>query len=168
MYLCLSSFSSQLPLHPVGPWLQPHPTPEADQLQLSPFSAHTVVLHTGGGISGDGPRGSEQTPPVNLGPEVISSSLLHITLVLTSQTLREAVKLQFPWLVFIFLLIKSAVTPGRATLPLQGLGKPRCCQHALGGQCPRSALKASRFTLPRHKMKTILGGREVKSHPADR
>ena len=112
-------FSSPHPLLPVGPFLLHHPVPGVDQqLQRSPSSACTVVLHTAGGISGDGSQWLEQTLPGRLGPEEIppvSSILLWFSLARPSG---NAVKLQFPWLVFIFLLVKSAVTPGRAVLPL--------------------------------------------------
>lgn len=49
----------------------------------------------------------ERTLPENLGPEEISCSILHAAPVLTSQTLRDTVKLQFPWLVFIFLCVNQ-------------------------------------------------------------
>lgn len=52
------------------------------------------------------------------------SGVLHTALVLAHQTLRDAVKLQFPWLVFIFLSVKSAMTPGRALLLMGAKANP--------------------------------------------
>lgn len=53
-----------------------------------------------------------------------SSGVLHTALLLAHQTLRDAGKLQFPWLVFIFLPVKSAMIPGRVLLLMGAEAEP--------------------------------------------
>lgn len=88
-----------------------HPT--AQELQLSFLNPYCVVLQTSGDITRHRPQWLEKALPMNLGQSSLVSP--HCS----GQTLREAVRPQFPWLDLIFLLLKSALTPGRTTLPLR-------------------------------------------------
>ena len=92
-----------------------------------------------------------------------SSGVLHTALLLDHQTLRDAGKLQFPWLVFIFLPVKSAMIPGRVLLLTGAEAEPDAAS-MFWAWCPWSAFKASPSTLHRHGEKNVSAGKELKVH----
>lgn len=134
----------------------------AQQLQLSPFSTCTVVLQTVGTYLGTDHSGCSKHCLCILDRGDLPC-LPHTVLALTGQTLRDAVKHQFLWLVLIFLLFKPVVTSGRIMLPLRAWATPDAAS-MFQGRCLQSAHKAIPFTFVPTQDEECRAGRELGSH----